>query len=425
MNYPAWISEFLSGAQLIAIVAIFHVFISHFAVGMGLYVVIAEKKAIKSDNLEEEDFVKKSSGLILLISAVLGALTGVGIWFSIALVSPAGTAALIHIFVWGWAIEWIFFVLEIFAILAYFYTWKKVSHSTHLFLGWLYFIAAWMSLAIIDGIISFQLTPGSFLKTNSFWGAFFNETYFPSLIGRTGIAILLAGIYATLILSFTKNKTIKVKYGRFSGYFIIVGALLTFSGMAWWVQAIPEEIREQFLGGNAILSNFYSNSIYLTVLLVVLAIIFTLIIPKYMNIAFSLVLLMLAQASFGYYEFTRERVRKPYVIREIMYANGILKNKIERIKQIGFLNYNKWASVGQKEDVTGKGRAIYNSQCRICHMPQGFNDMQSKVEGLSAEDLVFIVDVLDDNPLMPPFVGNDEEKQALAKYLELIGRGGK
>ncbi|MBZ4643175.1 MAG: cytochrome c class [Deferribacteraceae bacterium] len=425
MDYPVWISDVLSGAQLIAIIAVFHAFISHFAVGMGLYVVMAEKLAIKSGNQSEKLFVKKSSGLILLISAVLGALTGVGIWFSIALVSPAGTAALIHIFVWGWATEWVFFVLEIFAILAYFYTWNKISDKTHVFLGWLYFIGAWMSLAIIDGIISFQLTPGNFLETHSFWGAFFNETYFPSLIGRTGISLLLAGIYATLVLSFTKDKNIKVKYGRFSGYFIIAGAILTFAGMAWWVKAIPENVREQFLGGNEILSNFYQNAIYLTVILTVVAAIFTLIIPKYMNIAFALILLILGQASFGYYEFTRERVRKPYVIRDFMYSNGILKGDVEKIKSEGFLNLNKWATVGQPDTEIGKGRGIFNSQCRICHMPKGFNELYSKIEGFSADDLYGMLEDLDSNPLMPPFAGNNEDKQALSKYLEKIGQGGK
>jgi len=425
MNYPIWISETLAGAQLVAIIAIFHVFISHFAVGMGLYVVLAEKIAIKSNNPEEKVFVKKSSALILLISAVLGALTGVGIWFSIALASPAGTGALIHIFVWGWATEWVFFVLEIFAILAYYYTWNKVSDNTHLFLGWLYFIGAWMSLAIIAGIIAFQLTPGTYLENQSFWGAFFNETYFPSVIGRTGISFILAGIYATLVLSFTKNKDIKVKYGRFTGYFIIIGAILTFLGMYWWVQSIPEEVREQFLGGNAILSNFYTNSIYLTVALIGLAAIFTLVIPKYMNIAFALILLILGQASFGYYEFTRERVRKPYVIRDFMYSNGILKTEVEKIKEVGFLNYDKWATVGQPDNEIGKGRGIYNAQCRICHMPQGFNQMYAKVEGMSADDIYGMLDYLNDNPLMPPFAGNDEDKLALAKYLEKIGQGGK
>jgi len=423
MDYPVWVSESLAGAQLIAIVAVFHVFISHFAIGMGLYVVIAEKIAIKSNSQDYKLFVKKSSALILLISAILGALTGVGIWFTIALVSPVGTASLIHTFVWGWASEWVFFVLEIVAILVYYYTWGKVSDSTHQLWGWLYFIGGWMSLFIINGILTFQLTPGKFIEDHSFWSGFFNPTFWPSLVGRTGITLILAGVYATLVLSFSKPDVKKV-FGRFSGYFVIIGAVLTFLGMYWWVYSIPEATRSNFLGGNIILSNFFKNSIYLTVLLVVLSIVTMLAIPKYMNIAFALILLIIGQAAFGYYEFTRERVRKPYVIYDILYSNGIFKNDVEKVSSESFLKYAKWANVLKSNDDVEKGKSIFNSQCRICHMPNGFNAMKPKVEGMAAEDLKGMLGDLNANPLMPPFVGNEEEKLYLAKYLEKIGQGG-
>lgn len=424
MDYPVWLSNSINGGQLIAIVAVLHVFISHFAIGMGLYTVLAERLAIKSENHDYKFFVKKSSALILLISAILGALTGVGIWFTIALVSPSGTASLIHTFVWGWASEWVFFVLEIVAILVYYYTWGKVSDGTHQLWGWLYFIGGWMSLFIINGILTFQLTPGKFLENHSFWSGFFNPTFWPSLVGRTGIALISAGIFASLVLSFSKPD-VKMEFGKLAGYFVIIGAFFTFLGMTWWVYSIPEEVRSNFLGGNMILSGFFKNSIYLTVLLVVFSIITMLVIPKYMNIAFALILLIIGQAAFGYYEFTRERVRKPYVIYDIQYSNGIFKSDVEKISSEGFLKHAKWANVGyEPNDEVKKGEAIYNHQCRICHMPMGFNAMKPKVEGMSAEDLKGMLNDLSANPLMPPFVGNDQEKTYLAKYLEKIGQGG-
>ena len=44
MNYPVWDVAFGAGL-LIALVAILHVFVSHFAVGRGLFLVLTERRA--------------------------------------------------------------------------------------------------------------------------------------------------------------------------------------------------------------------------------------------------------------------------------------------------------------------------------------------------------------------------------------------
>ncbi len=425
MDYPLWIIPGVSGAMVIAMNATFHVWISHFAVGMGLFVALAELKAIKSGDKDYIDFVKSSSKLILVISAIIGALTGVGIWFTIALVSPAGTSSLIHNFVWGWAIEWIFFVLEIVTILIYYYTWDKVSSKFHNFVAWLYFIGAYLSLVIINGIITFQLTPGKWIKTHAFWDGFFNPTYFPSLVGRTGICLFLAGVFATIVLSFVKNKETKAKAGRFTGCFLIVGIVLSFLGFYWWANSIPVDVRSQFLGENTILSGFYKNSIWIGIAAFAVAFIFTILMPKKMNIVVAIILLILSQLSFGYYEFTRERARKPYVIRDYMYSNGILKSEVDKLNEKGVLSKVKWANPTNSKDPLVIGKAVFNAECIICHDPYHFNSkpLMDGIEDSVAEDISSdILDSLEDNPLMPPFVGTDEEKAALAQYLEKLGK---
>jgi hypothetical protein len=65
--------------------------------------------------------------------------------------------------------------------------------------GWVYFVAAWASLVIINGIITYMLTPGRWLQTHGFWDGFFNPTYWPSLVLRTGMAIVLAGMFGLAI----------------------------------------------------------------------------------------------------------------------------------------------------------------------------------------------------------------------------------
>ncbi|MGA1847310.1 cytochrome ubiquinol oxidase subunit I [Deferribacter abyssi] len=423
MDYPIWlINSDTPGALVIALVSIFHVFISHFAVGMGLFLVLAEKKALKEQNEDLKSFVKKTSSLVLLVSAVLGALTGVGIWYTIALVSPAGTSALIHNFVWGWASEWVFFVLEIVTILIYYYTWDKVSDKFHVLLGWLYFIGAYMSLVIIVGIITFQLTPGKWIETHNFWDGFLNPTYIPSVVGRTGIALLLAGLYAMITISFIKNVEVKKSASRFSGYFVLAGLILTFAGMTWWAFAIPVDIREQFLGGNITLTNFFKYSGYITAIMGLLTLLFMFILSRYINIAIALIILIMGQISFGYYEFTRERARKPFVIRDYMYSNGIMLSEIEKLNKNGVLSKAKWANIKNEKNMIKIGRAVFVSECKICHSINGFNALKPKIEGLEVEDIDAILMDLNSNPLMPPFVGTDSEREALAKYLAKIAQ---
>lgn len=204
MNYPVWDVSFGAGL-LIALVAILHVFVSHFAVGGGLFLVVTERKARRNHDPALLDWLKAHTKFFVLVTVVFGAISGVGIWFTIGLISPMATANLIHIFVWGWAIEWVFFFIEITAALLYLYGWDKLQPGLHAWFGWIYFIAAYASLVIINGIVTFMLTSGSWTRNHEFWRGFFNPRYFPSLAFRTAIAFALAGIYALITASVQKD----------------------------------------------------------------------------------------------------------------------------------------------------------------------------------------------------------------------------
>ncbi|MGB7631154.1 MAG: cytochrome ubiquinol oxidase subunit I, partial [Candidatus Deferrimicrobium sp.] len=196
MNYPVWYLPGVGGGLLIASIAIVHVFISHFAVGGGLYLVFAERKGLREKSRAILDFTRSHAKFFLLMTVVAGGVTGVAIWFIIALVQPGATSLLIHIFVFGWATEWVFFLVEIVAIFVYFYTFGKMDDRTHQIVGWIYFLAAWFSLLLINGIIDFMLAPGAWLKNGSFWSGFFNPLFWPSLVFRTAAACMFAGVYA-------------------------------------------------------------------------------------------------------------------------------------------------------------------------------------------------------------------------------------
>ena len=101
MNYPVWYLPGIGGGLLIALIAVLHVFVSHFAVGGGLYLIYSEKKGIRENSQAILDFTKAHARFFLLLTMVFGSITGVGIWFIIALVNPAATSFLIHTFVFG------------------------------------------------------------------------------------------------------------------------------------------------------------------------------------------------------------------------------------------------------------------------------------------------------------------------------------
>ena len=216
MDYP--IREFaMGGGILIALVAILHVVVSHFAVGGGLVLAVLETAAVKRNDRPLRDLVKRSSMILLLLSTVFGAISGVGIWFTIGVVHPAATSSLIHTFVWAWATEWTFFLLEVVTALAWVATWGKVSPRTHLLLIWLYAFAAFMSLVVIQGILGFMLTPGSYPKTFSFWDGFLNPTYLPGILFRTGVCILLAAAWMAFAALREPDRDARARLSRILG----------------------------------------------------------------------------------------------------------------------------------------------------------------------------------------------------------------
>ena len=123
MDYPVW-DLTMGGSLLMALVAIPHVIVSHFAVGGGLLIAVTETLSVRRGDPELRDLARRSSLVLILVSTVFGAISGVGIWVVAGLISPAAISALIHTYVWGWAMEWVFFILEIVAALVYYATWE-------------------------------------------------------------------------------------------------------------------------------------------------------------------------------------------------------------------------------------------------------------------------------------------------------------
>jgi mono/diheme cytochrome c family protein/cytochrome bd-type quinol oxidase subunit 1 len=410
MGYPFWDVPIGYGV-LMATIAVLHVFISHFAIGGGLYLVVSEQRARKSADTARLEFLQKLSKFFALTTLVMGALTGVGIWFVIGLVNPAGTEVLIHNYVWGWAIEWTFFVVEIAAALIYYYGWQRLAPVAHMAVGWIYFIFAWLSLVVINGILSFMLTPGRWLVTGNFWDGFFNPTYWSSLVMRTGISLMLACLYALVVASKYEAGDFKARTVRYTTFWGIFGLVVTLLCQYWYWRAIPSEIITKARQAMPTPMNSMHYSVWLAGGIGLLLVLFGLLLPKRLPFSTAILLMAMGLAWVGAFEWFRESVRKPYIITGYMYGNGVELGQADRYAKEGFL-----AQIGYRSG--NDGADLFRHACRSCHTINGYKALKPAFDGT---DRAFIAAIVQGAHLlkgnMPQFLGTPAEADLIAGYL--------
>ena len=487
MNYPFWDVPHLGSGWVIGMIAIFHVLVSHFAIGGGFYLPMAERKALKENRPDWMVYIKKHSKFFLILTGAYGTVTGVGIWFAIGLANPEATSTLIHNFVFGWAIEWTFFIIEVTAAVAYYYTWGRVSDKLHLTIGWIYAISAWLSLVIINGILTFMLTPGegwlsvagTGTEASKFWHAFFNPTYFPSACLRTVICISLAGIWALLTASRIdgrKQPKLKTEVIRWSASWLLPAFVLLPVFFLWYLYAIPAEARGLLqLGMTTIGQGVFTQVTRASLVTVmtsatILAIVYFMAYrnPRDFGFGHAFAVLILALAATASTEHTREMLRKPYVIGQHMFSNGVRTTEVASFTKNGYLTKSPWASAedhvkwaaidakltqalipvqpaaqGAPAPVPpstrslltaeewisqlDRGKLIFQGQCLACHTRDAYRPM---LRLLADRDRTAIGNILQmlheyktDSPyrkFMPPLVGTADEVKALGDYLDSL-----
>ena len=433
--YPLFEIPVVGGPILIAAIATFHIIPSHVATGAFWITYFIERKALRENRPELLEFLKKLSLSILIFCFVTGSLTGVGIWFAATVLSPRAISGLIHTYVWGWAAEWVFFVIEIVAIYVYYYTFDKISPKTHLRIGLIYAVAAWFSMVIITGILGFMLTPGGWLETGGFFAGFFNQTYWPQLLFRTAMMFAIAGAYAALVAATLGNggrDTVR----RIAGRWGLVGLLAAGVFAVWYYMVLP---------GNA-LENL--SSIGYVAIMFKLAIVAAVLLGGYffllasgrgwfVNTWVGTTMMVLLFAGIIGGESVREFIRRPYLIPGYMYSNQIIghdmaakgiASEAERFTADGLLPH--YPFIPQQlvtvtaENFIAAGEVLVKVECLACHTlaKGGRNALPDILDGLDAASAFYLLDDLS-RSYMPPFVGNATEQRAAAAYLAEIAGG--
>ena len=138
----------------------------------------------------------------------------------------------------GGTIERVFFSLEIVSLLLYYYLFGKLNPKDHLIIGWLYFAFSWISLFIINGIVTFMLTRGGWLQTGALLNGFFNPSFLPSLLFKTLMAIIIAEIFALMSCLGIKNTLSREKMYRYCSIWISEPVLVLPFVSYWYLNEI-------------------------------------------------------------------------------------------------------------------------------------------------------------------------------------------
>lgn len=444
MHYPWWHVPFLTSPMLIAIVSLLHVIVSHYAVGGGLFLAVETGYAYRTRNEGYLAYLKDHAWFFILVTVVYGAITGVGIWWTIGLASPLATETLIHTFVFGWAMEYVFFVLEIVSAFIFYYYWGRLAPQTHTRIGWIYAISAWISLVLITGITAFMLNPGAWPQNRDFWVGFLNPQFVPQVLARTGGAFLLASLYVYLHATFkVKDAALRNLIESRSARPALAGAILVVLGGLGWYLFLPESAKAALVAASAL-------NVLMVLIFAVTAAVFVMLYlgpyrnPGWLSPGFAILFFGLGLAAITTGEFVREAVRKPYIVYNVVMGNQVLPEEIPALRKSGYLEGGTWTkalvaaqypqviNAGEideakllalpEADQVKLGQVLFQYHCNDCHTAEvGYSAVAQMIRGWTPEMIRDLVQQPEKvNFFMPPWAGTPEEAELLTKYLAAI-----
>jgi len=441
VHYPNWYVPFMTAPMVIAVISVLHVLVSHYAVGGGLFLAVETRYARRNRIPGYLAYLKDHAWFFILVTVVYGAVTGVGIWWSIGLASPLATQTLIHTFVFGWAMEYVFFLLEIASAFLFFYYWDRLDGRTHEILGFIYAGSAWISLVIITGITSFMLNTGNWPADRNFWTGFLNPQFIPQTLSRTGGSLLLASLYVYLHAAFRVkdpklSKLIELRSTRPA----LLGSILVVLGGAGWYLTLPDSAKAA-LPAASMLNIMMALMFAITIAVFVMLYLGPYRNPGWLSPGFAILFFGLGVAALTVGEHVREAVRKPYIVYNVVMSNQILADEIPKFRAAGYLESGVWtkaeaARVAPEVMKAGRvdtnvftqlseakrkklGATLYQYHCGSCHaVDNGLSALGHLMRGWTPEMIGALVREPEKaHFFMPPWAGNDAEAAVLTEWL--------
>ncbi len=435
-QFPLFYFPEYGSAWMMGMTGTIHILASHTSVGAAMLFAFLAYKAYKENRNDLYPYMKKYGMFLLIFSYVIGSITGPGIWYTATAASPRGISALIHNFVWVWATEWVFFVYEVIGVFVLVYFIDKIDKKTHLKLTYTFALASVGTLALIIGIISFMMWPGTanFYVTGSASDAFFGINTFPHMFLRIGFMIMLSGVIGLVISSAMKkeNPELSSELTKKMGYVSLLGGFLTMFFFMWYMGTLPDNAHAVFnISKDAVIQNR-------VILTIIFSLYFLLAIfkPKMINtVMASSMIFVILLAGLWPGEKLRESMRKPYVAGQYIYSNQIISRDVEGknikselpiIAEKGLLQVNPFVPenlrVITEENKLEAGELLTKMSCSNCHSLEKtgkFRPLQARLTGMDKEGIKSILYAIGSGGMsyMPTLKLPDHEYDAIAEYI--------
>jgi len=401
-------------------VGILHVFLAQFAIGGGMLLYYFERLGQRGLP-DARTFVDSTFRILVLVSFVVGALTGVAMWFTTIQVGARTIGLMVDEFHWLWATEWVWFSIEITAGYAFYRFGPQLDDKTRRRLLAIYAAAAWMSLFWINGILAWQLTPGSWLDGGGMWAGFFNPSFWPSLLFRTAVATTLAALVACMVINTMdlpreRKAALIRRASRFAAPMAVMPLLA-----GWFVAVIPADSRQWLMGGSMPMTMFVGVAAGASTLIGGYVVVGLIMKRLYINGATATLLLALAFGATAAGEFVREGARKPYTVRGVLYSTSITPGEVAALRKDGATTHDPYPLRNEARyptDQLKRGAKVHRALCDACHTLHGANAIVELTRTWTDDQLrLNIAKLQRTKAFMPPFAGNAEDVEAMVQLL--------
>ncbi len=434
-QFPLFYFPEYGSAWMMGVTGTIHILASHTSVGAAMLFAFLAHKAYKENRTDLYPYMKKYGMFLLIFSYVIGSITGPGIWYTATAASPRGISALIHNFVWVWATEWVFFVYEVIGVFVLVYFIDKIDRKSHLKLTYTFALASVGTLALIIGIISFMMWPGTdaFYLTGSASDAFFGTNTFPHMFLRIGFMIMLSGVIGLVISSAMRKEKPEVsdELTKKMGYVAMLGGFITMFFFMWYMSTLPDNAHAVF---NITKGDIIQNRIILAILFS-LYFLLAIVKPRMINTPLaSIMIAVILIVGLWPGEKLRESMRKPYVAGQYIYSNQIISrdvpgknihSELPIIEQKGLLQVNPFVPQNLKtiteENKLQAGELLAKMSCSNCHSLENtgvFRPMKNKLAGMNKDAIKGILYSMGQGafPYMPTLKLPEAEYDAIAEY---------